>query len=252
MKKVLLIIAAMFAMAQMNVSAANYAANNEAATAVAAADEDTDNDWGYSHPFETEPKEHWSITTSGFYLGMGVKHNWDAINNSFEVGLLNVIAVKYNTLHGQCFSLGAGIHHRSYSIKRPIMLVRENGVVVNGTYPSENVDAIKNRSSNLNQWTVQFPLIFTQRIYKKLGISIAGIMNWNTYARVDNHYELDNVVHDIKFKGLKQNKLNFDIMGALTVDGCGLYCRYSPGKYFKEGYGPEIKNTWTLGLVLAL
>ena len=56
MKKVLLIIAAMFAMAQMNVSAANYAANNEAATAVAAADEDTDNDWGYSHPLKRSPK----------------------------------------------------------------------------------------------------------------------------------------------------------------------------------------------------
>ncbi len=77
-------------------------------------------------------------------------------------------------------------------------------------------------------------------------------MNWNTYARVDNRYEIDKVETNKRYKGLKQNKLNFDIMGALTWNQTGIYCRYSPGKFFKEGYGPEIKNTWTLGLTIGL
>ena len=93
---------------------------------------------------------------------------------------------------------------------------------------------------------------FSQKIYKKLDITVAGILNWNTYARVDNHYEMNKVEFDTKYKNLKQNKVNFDFMGALTWNQFGLYCRYTPSKFFKDGYGPEIKNTWTLGLTLGL
>jgi opacity protein-like surface antigen len=258
MKKLALIIAAMFTMAQMSAATDDAAVNNEAAPAVEAstiAAED-DGESLYQHPFKDndESTSHWSLTTSGFYFGMGVSHSLDLINNSFEIGLLNIAAVNYNSLHGQNISLGVGIHHRSYSFKRPNMLYREdNGSKVDvTTYPEDNIDKIKNRSSNLNMWAVQFPLMFTQKIVKKLDITVAGIMNWNTYARVDNHYELDKVEYDTKFKNLKQNKVSFDFMGALSWDEFGIYCRYTPGKFFKEGYGPEIKNTWTLGITLGL
>ena len=251
MKKIALIIAAIFTMVQMNAASSDAATATEAPVVAATADED--NDVTYDHPFKSDDDtKHWSIMTSGVYIGMGVKHNWDLINNSFEIGLLNVVAVNYNSLHGQNLSLGAGIHHRSYSIKRPNMLVRENDVVVPATYPSVSTEEIKDRSSNLNMWTVQFPLMFKQRIVKKLELGVAGILNWNTYARVDNHYELNKTDYDTHYKGLKQNKVNFDFMGSLTWNDFGVYCRYSPGKFFKDGYGPEIKNTWTLGLVFGL
>lgn len=257
MKKITLIITAMFTMAQMS-AATDAAVNNEAApaaeTATIAADDDGES--LYQHPFkdDDESTTHWSITTNGFYFGMGVNHSLDLINNSFEIGLLNVGAVNYNSLHGQNISLGVGIHHRSYSFKRPHMLERgENDQIVTiGTYPSIFIDEIKDRTSNLNYWTVQFPLIFSQKIVKKLDITVACILDWNTYARVDNHYEMSKVEYDTKFKNLKQNKVNFDFMGALTWGKFGIYCRYTPSKFFKEGYGPEIKNTWTMGLSLGL
>lgn len=260
MKKILLLITAMLAMSQMNATSANDAAasNNalpQVATEAQDGDNDNDNESAYQHPFANndESTKHWSVTTSGFYVGMGVKHSWETINNSFEIGLLNFAAVNYNSLHGQNISLGVGIHHRSYSIKRPNMLVRDAGnIVVVDEYPTINVDQIKKRSSNLNMWTIQFPLMFSQRIVKKLNVTVAGIMNWNAYARVDNHYEMDNVVHDTKFKKLKQQKIGFDVMGALSWNKFGLYCRYSPGKFFKDGYGPEIKNTWTVGIAMGL
>ena len=233
MKKFALIFAAMLVMAPFNAMA-----------------EDEESNFEVSHPFK-ENTTHWSLETNGFYLGMGVKHNWDAINNSFEVGLLNITSLNYNSLHGQNLSLGVGIHHRSYSMKRPNMLVRDNNnVVIESTYPSS--DDIKKRSSNLNFWTIQFPLMFTQKIYKKLDITVAGILNWNTFARVDNHYELNKIDYDTHFKGLKQNKVNIDVMGALSWNEFGIYCRYTPGKFFKDGFGPEIKNIWTLGIVVGL
>lgn len=252
MKKIVLVFAAMFFMAQMN-AATDDAATVAEAPAVAAADDD---DLIYDHPFKSDDEKttHWAIVSSGLYMGMGVSHNWELINNTFEIGLLNIAAVNYNSLHGQNLSLGIGIHHRSYSIKRPYLLERgENNQIVSvTTYPSQDIDRIKDRSSNLNMWEVQFPLMFTQRIVKKLDLSLAGIMNWNTYARVDNHYEMDKVEYDTHYKNLKQNKINFDFMGSLTWDEFGIYCRYSPGKVFKDGFGPEIKNTWTVGLMLGL
>lgn len=243
MKKIALMIAAMLVMASFNMLAND---------AVAAGDNE-ESDFEVSHPFkkDSENPKHWSLDFGGFYLGMGVKHNWDAINNSFEVGMLDVISLNYNSLHGQQISLGAGIHHRSYSMKRPGMLMRDDhGVVSLDAYPSINVDEIKDRSSNLNMWSVQFPLRFRQTIYKKLDVDVAGILMWNTYARVDNHYELNKTDHDIHFKGLKQNNVSFDFTASLTWDGTGIYCRYSPGKFFKDGFGPMIKETWTLGLAI--
>lgn len=233
----------MVAMAQFSASA------HDAATAP----EESSNNVNVSHPFKTDSVTHWTVTPSGFYVGLGVKHNWEAINNSFEVGMLNLVGINYNSLHGQNISLGVGIHHRSYSMKRPGMLVRNytSDCVELSTYPVDEQQA-KRRSSNLNMWAVQFPLIFSQKIVKKLSLSVGGILNWNTYARIDNRYEIDKTETNTRFKGLKQNKVNFDIMGALTWNQTGIYCRYSPGKFFKEGYGPEIKNTWTLGLTIGL
>ena len=231
MKRITLIIAAMFAMAQMNAAATDAAVNNESADATQATDVVHQNEESIIRlPFEKKDDE------------------------------LNFLAVNYNSLHGQNVSLGVGIHHRSYSIKRPHMLARgENSqIVFVDTYENylkehmEHIDAIKKRSSNLNLWAVEFPLMFKQRIVKKLDFTVAGILNWNVFARVDNHYEMNKIESDTRFKNLKQNKVNFDVLGALTWDDLGIYCRYTPGKFFKDGFGPKINNTWTLGLFLAL
>ena len=235
MKKITLIIAAILVISPFTVMA--------------------DNDWSdleVSHPL-TEENPHWTVESSGVYLGLGVKHNWEAINNSFEVGILNIVSINYNSLHGQNLSLGVGFHHRSYSMKRPGMLVRDNnGVVSLDIYPQSDIAETKNRTSNLNVWAMQLPLIFRQRIYKKFMIGVGGIMNWNFNARADNHYNSNKTDYDTHFKGLHQNKVNFDLIGSLNIGGLGVYCRYSPAKFFKEDYGPEIKNTWTLGLVLGM
>lgn len=246
MKKITLLIAALLTTAM----------TATAASETPAAGDENEKTYQVSNPFGSDDEEntkHWTLETNGFYIGMGVKHNWETINNSFEVGLLNALAVNYNSHHGQNLSLGVGIHHRSYSMKRPNMLYRGVGsqVVTVDTYPSQSIDEIKDRSSNLNLWTLQFPLMFKQRIVEKLEVGVAGILNWNTYARIDNHYELYKVEHDSRYKDLKQEKLNFDFLGSLTWNGMGLYCRYSPGKFFKEDYGPEIKQTWTMGVAFA-
>ena len=285
MKKTILLIAAMFAMAQVcnatsdtvtvieqpsqviitetpsgvkvNVQGSKddesakytYSVEHQANDKVTTSQE---KDWEIRYPFsKNESNGHWSVTMSGFYMGGGIHHSWEKINNSFEIGLLNIAAVNYDSHHGQSISLGVGFHHKSFSLKRPNMLVRDEATdIVSPLFYPEGVEA-KDRSSNLNLWAFQFPLMFRQKIYKSLAIRFGGIMNWNYLAQVNNHYFIGKTEYNITQRGLKQNKITFDLMGGLTLGHIGIYCRYSPNEVFKKGYGPEIKNTWTLGGSLA-
>ena len=113
MKKItLMMIAAMLSMAQM-MNATTSSSERAEAAAPAAAGDDNERAYDVPRPFGNDDEEstkHWTAITSGFYIGLGVKHSYDAINNSFEVGLLNAIGVKYNSLHGQVVTLGVGIN----------------------------------------------------------------------------------------------------------------------------------------------
>ena len=212
-----------------------------------------DRDWELRFPFYKNDtrNHHWAIVMDGFYMGGGISHSWDNINNSFEIGLLNIAAISYDSHHGQGISLGVGIHHKSFSIKRPNMLMRDEATnIVSSSFYPNGVEE-KNRTSNLNMWALQFPLLFRQKIYKSLAIRVGGIMNWNYKAQVNNHYNIGMTEYNITQRGLKQNKITFDVMGGLTLRSIGIYCRYSPNEVFKKGYGPEIKNTWTLGGTIA-
>ena len=213
-----------------------------------------ESDWEIRYPFaksDSTSTSHWAIIMDGFYMGGGISHSWDMINNSFEIGLLNFAAINYDSRHGQDISLGVGIHHKSFSLKRPNMLVRDEMTdVVSAMHYPEGVEST-DRSSNLNMWALQFPLIFRQKIYKSFSIRLGGIMNWNYLAQVNNHFKIGKSDYHITERGLKQNKITFDVMGGLTLGEIGIYCRYSPNEVFKKGYGPEIKDTWTLGGTIA-
>lgn len=205
-------------------------------------------DWDIRYPFsKSDSTSHWAIVMDGFYMGGGIQHSWEMINNSFEIGLLNFAAVNYDSHHGQNISLGVGFHHKSFSLKRPNMLVRDEATNVVSTMQYPDGVEIKDRTSNLNMWSLQFPLMFRQKIYKSFAIKLGGIMNWNYKAHVNNHYYIGKTEYSITERGLKQNKITFDLMGGFSLGQIGIYCRYSPNEVFKKGYGPEIKNTWTLG-----
>lgn len=212
-------------------------------------------DWELNFPYNlsfTKDKDHhWAIISSGFYMGGGIHHSWEMINNSFEIGLLNIAAINYSSNHGQDISLGVGIHHRSFSLKRPNMLMFDESTNVVSTTLYPEVMEIKERTSNLNLWALQFPLLFRQKIYKSFAIRFGGIMNWNYKAHVNNHYIIGKTTYDITQRGLKQNKITFDVIGGLTFSHTGIYFRFSPNEVFKKDYGPEIKNTWTMGGIIA-
>ena len=212
----------------------------------------TTSDWELNFPFKKSSNKeyHWSIVCSGLYFGGGVSTSYDLINNSFNWGILNFAGLNYNTLHGQQFSIGVGYDNKRFSLKRPNCFVMDEATNIVGieSYPEGTVD----RSSVLSVRAIQFPLQFQQFLGKDFHITIGGTMNWNVYAKCNTHYKINKTHYDVSYRGIKQNKLTFDVYGALSYNHIGIYCRYSPCDMFKKGYGPEIKNTWMLGVAIAL
>ena len=212
----------------------------------------TTSDWELNFPFKKSSNKeyHWSIVSSGLYFGGGVSTSYDLINNSFNWGILNFAGLNYNTLHGQQFSIGVGYDNKRFSLKRPNCFVMDEATNIVGieSYPEGTVD----RSSVLSVRAIQFPLQFQQFLGKDFHITIGGTMNWNVYAKCNTHYKINKTHYDVSYRGIKQNKLTFDVYGALSYNRFGIYCRYSPCNVFKKGFGPEIKNTWMLGVAIAL
>ena len=209
-------------------------------------------DWELNLPFmKSSNKEyHWSVVSSGLYIGAGLGTSNNLVNNSFNWGILNIVSLNYNTLHGQQFSIGVGYDNKRFSLKRPNCFVmdEETEIVDTDSYPEGTID----NSSVLSVRTIQFPLQFQQFFGKKFHITLAGTMNWNVYAKCNTHYKVNKTHHDVSYRGIKQNKLTFDVFGALSYNRIGIYCRYSPCSVFKKGFGPEIKNTWMMGVAIAL
>lgn len=209
-------------------------------------------DWELNLPFMKSSNKvyHWSIVCSGIYIGAGIGTSYDLVNNSFNWGLLNLACLNYNTLHGQQFSIGVGYDNKRFSLKRPHCFVMDEATNIVGieSYPLGTVD----NSSVISVRTVQFPLQFQQFFGKQFHITLGGTMNWNVYAKCNTHYKVNKTHHDVSYRGIKQNKLAFDVYGAVSYNRIGIYCRYSPCNLFKKGYGPEIKNTWMMGAVIAL
>ncbi len=209
-------------------------------------------DWELNLPFmkSSNNEFHWSIVCSGLYFGAGLSTSYDLVNNSFNWGILNFASLNYNTLHGQQFSIGVGYDNKRFSLKRPNCFVMDEAtnIVDTESYPEGTV----NRSSVLSVRAIQFPLQFQQFFGKNFHITLGGTMNWNVYAKCNTHYKVNKTHHDVSYRGIRQNKLTFDVYGALSYNRLGVYCRYSPCNLFKKGYGPEIKNTWMLGVAIAL
>ena len=205
-------------------------------------------DWELNLPFMKSSGNgsyHWSLETKGIYFGAGLNSSCDLINNSFNWGILDIMSINYHTLHGQHFSLGVGFDSKRFSLKRPNCFVKDEStkVVYTDVYP----EGVSNRSSVLNVRAVQFPLLFQQDLGDDFHFVLGAAMNWNVYAKCTTKYKENKVKTKLSYSNIKQNKITFDVIGGLSYNGLAVYVRYSPCNVFQKGFGPEIKNTWTLG-----
>ena len=208
-------------------------------------------DWEINYPFKKSGKRHhWCVESRGLYFGGGLSTSNELVNNSYNWGFLQIVGLEYNTLHGQHFSLGVGYDVKRFSLKRPNCFVQDENtkVITTDLYPNE----VTKRSSILHVEAIQFPVLFQQDLKNDFRIVLGATMNWNMYAKCNTHYKVNSTDYDITYHNIKQNKLTLDFIGSIGWNVLSLYCRYSPNEMFKKGFGPEIKNTWTLGVAICL
>lgn len=199
----------------------------------------------------TKSKRSFDIFTSDLYVGFGgnsvEQGNRDIIKRStLNIGILNFIGLGVNLNHTK-LSLGLGFNWAQYGLNKPNFWNRsDDGIVGFETMNGES----QNLRTSLLVRSMQFPLLVNQYLGKKWAITVGPIFNWNFYADFNTSYS--NGVNNISFTthGLNQRKFSVDGILMVSWKGLGTYFRYAPQSVFKTGFGPEIKNRWSIGIIL--
>lgn len=199
----------------------------------------------------TKSKRSFDVFMSDLYVGFGgnsvEQGNRDIIKRSrYDIGILNLIGLGVN-FNRTRISLGLGFNWSRYGLNKPYIWNRSNDGAV-GFEPLTG--ETQNLNTSLLVRSMQFPLLFNQYLGKHWVITVGPIFNWNFYADFNNSYS--NGVNDISVTthGLNQRKFSVDGIVMVSWRGLGAYFRYEPQSVFKTGFGPEIKNRWTMGLVI--
>ena len=165
-----------------------------------------------------------------------------------EIGILNLIALGRVFNQGRStVSLGVGFNWHRYGLESPYFWHRTTEGTLGYMEFGEPFD--KHRATLLVR-SMQFPLMFNQSLGKRWNVAVGAVMNWNFYADVRNSYRMGKTDYNETTRGLNQRKISFDGIAMLSWHGLGVYFRYAPQSVMKANYGPELKNRWTLGLVL--
>lgn len=199
----------------------------------------------------THSKRSFNVFTSDLYVGFGgnsvEQGNRDIIKRSrYDIGILNLIGLGV-TLNRTSLSIGMGFNWAHYGLNKPYIWNRsDNGIV--GLEPLNG--ETQNLSTSLLVRSMQFPLLFNQYLGKHWDIAAGPIFNWNFYADFNTSYRNGVNDYSVTTHGLYQRKFSVDGIVMVSWKGLGAYFRYAPQSVFKEGFGPEIKNRWTLGIVI--
>lgn len=215
-------------------------------------------DWDLRFPFQKKEFSgtcfsHWSIVLNGIYGGFGWAHVEDGytmlqdnIGHEYEWGILNLVGLEYSTGHGQVLSLGFGLESRRYHMHNiELQFFKNDEAKIDVTHFPE---LARHRNSDLNLFTLQFPLMFRQGV-GDFTFCVAGIMDVNTGGNLVNKYRLDEIDYKVKTRHIGQRKVSFDVMGAVSYKGLGLYVRYRPQSILEADAGAKI-STLSAGIIL--
>lgn len=211
--------------------------------------------WSLNHPFRAEDtvstKPHFEFFLSDFHFGWGgaAVSDGDAMKSSInEIGVLNVIGLGYVfNANRSRISLGVGFKWSNFGLRNPYCWTRSDDGVLG--YERMEFKHSKHKAK-LQVRSMQVPLMFNQSLGKKWSVAVGGVMNWNCYASATTHYRIDKTDTDVTVRGLNQRKISFDVYAMVAWRSLGVYFRYAPQSVLKDGYGPEYKNRWMLGITL--
>lgn len=210
--------------------------------------------WDFSTPFikpAKNKKNKKSPYSDGFcdiYSGAVIPSDGARGMNrtGWEIGMLNVMKGAYCLTPSTELSIGLGWYYRSLPIGQGLMVDSENGNIQLNPIPAE----LKNAKSSISSFGIQIPVLLYQNIYKRFGIEIGAIANFNTYTTAKTTWQDNKIGYKASHKGLHQRILSVDWIARIGFRGSvAAYVRYSPMSVFKPQHGPDY-DTVSIGLSL--
>lgn len=174
------------------------------------------------------------------------------MGKSFEIGISNVLAVRYAFNPNNDFGVGVGVNWRNYRMTgtQTCMTVND-GYLVQVPYDQD----IEGKYSRIKVFSVGFPITYSHQFpFRAIGkanfsVRVGVILNWNSHASLATRW--------IDEQG-RRATYTTDHIGhrKFTVDGyieCGIapatsiYFKCSPQTLFDKGRGPQF-HTFSTGI----
>lgn len=178
-----------------------------------------------------------------FYSGASIPSDADRglSRAGWEIGMLNVWKMEWRLSRcGTRLSFGLGWQYRHLTIGDGLMADRsDNGSYALTPIPSQYYDV----KSSLKNFSIQFPLLLSQNIYRTLTIEFGGVGMLNTYTTGNCSWREDGVKSKRPIKHLHQRILTVDALARIGWRGdFAFYVRYSPMSLFSRQFGPQFES----------
>lgn len=200
----------------------------------------------------------WNLITSGLGFGfcsapgapgaVGIE-----MGKSFELSWLNILAAQSTNRFGNSFSIGVGINWRNYRTTLDHRFTVTDGIVGTGDYP----EGVTPRLSRIKIFTVQFPVLYTQRLPIRLvrdnmALKFGPVFDLNTHASVLTSWRDGKRTSTNKVNGINVRPFTIDLFASVHLAKCfGLYVRYSPYNAF-TGNHPLNFHQFSTGIMLMM
>lgn len=175
---------------------------------------------------------------SGYGVDMG---------RSLDFGWLNALSLEFHTgRNAPVFSIGGGFGFRRLEDKGGKMYIMMPDKTVGSTdFPENAHDCI----SVIYGFNLHFPLCITQPLGGDWKILAGASLDVNTYCSISHQYMIGDEFHYYKWGSVPKRSIGYSVIGAISYDEFGLFCKWSPKGMVKEGFGP---NTSTISVGIAI
>lgn len=142
-------------------------------------------------------------------------------------------------------SPGLGLTWNSYHFENNI------AITTNDDLTSSILDTITdNTKYKLRATYLEIPLIVGTKL-GKINLQVGAIGGLRIGSIIKQKFETDGIKHTIKIKDdFNLNPFKVDFIARVTIEGIGLYARYSATTLFEQNKGPEL-YPFSIGLTLS-
>lgn len=186
----------------------------------------------------------------GFAGGLDIPSGYGVdMGRSLDFGWLNVLALEFKTgRNAPVFSIGGGFGFRRLVDKNGRMYVMTPDKTIGSVeFPEDSHD----RSSVLYGFDLHFPLCITQPLGGDWKILAGASLDVNTHSSISHRYMIGEEYHYYKWGDVPTRAIGYSVVGALSYDEVGIFCKWSPKGMVKEGFGPQT-STLSVGLVIGI